>query len=284
VHWDTYRSAADFARGVASGGYDIVYAPPSVRADADGRLAGLQPRSSYRLAYLSLYFDCQKPPLDRAQVRRAIVLGADREALPAAVESGLFVPGTMAEDAVLARDPQRALAEARGAGLDPAQPTSMRVAFSSASEYGDVAPWVRERLAASLLPLGLAVEPVATPDGAALDERFFARADHAYVYGSTPELADPCIFFEPFRSGNLTYNWSWYSRPEVDAAYAECARSTNLATQRSAIRRVRPLLEQDAPLLPLGPAVQRVFLSARLSGFTPSPLEGVSLREAALPE
>jgi ABC-type transport system substrate-binding protein len=282
VEWDTYRSAADLARGMTGTPYDIAYVPPSVALDPDGGLAGLQPRSTYRFAFLSLYLDCQKAPLDRPEARRALVLAADRNVLLAPADGGPSVPGTLPEDAVLASDPARGAAEARRAGLDRARPTPLRIAYSEAAEYGDVSGWLRERLAPSLLPVGLAVEGVPTPDGAALDERFFARKDHGYVYGSTPELADPCLFFEPFRTGNLAYNWSWYSRPQVDEAYQECAGSASEAVQRESIRRARGLVAEDAPLLPLGPAVQRVFQSARVRGFTPSPLEGLGLRDVSL--
>lgn len=281
--WDVYRSAGELVRGLDGGGYDIAYAPPVARDVLADGAHGLQQRQAFRFAFLSLYFDCQKPPFDRAAVRRAIVLAADRDALPASAATGAVpLPGVMPEDAVLPRDPAAALAVAREAGLDAGRPVTLRVAYSAAHEYGDVGRWVTEKLPASLRPIGVVVEPVAVADGQALDERFFARQDHAYVYGSTPEAADPCLFFEPFRAGNLAYNWAWYARPEVDAAYARCRASSDAAEQALLIEQSRALIAQDAPILPMGPAFQRILTSARLRGFTPSPLEGLDLRGVSL--
>ena len=126
------------------------------------------------------------------------------------------------------------------------------------------------------------VEAIEAPDGGALDARSSRRLDHAYIYGSTPEFPDPCVFFDTFRSNNPGSNWSWYSRKEVDQAYEECARSLEVAVQRATIDRVKSLIADDAPIFPLAPIYQRVYQAPRMRGFQPSPLEGMSLREAAV--
>lgn len=280
---DLFRSGADMLKGLGQEPYDVVYSPPFDRPLVEERLPQHRLTLAPRLAFLSLYFDCEKPPVNRPEVRRAIVLAANREVLPRkALAPGQFLSGLTAEDAILPPDPARGRALARAAGFDPSRPTPLRVAYSASFEYGDVSAWVKERLKDSLAPLGLAVEAVEAPDGGALDARSSARLDHAYIYGSTPEYADPCVFFDTFRSGNPGSNLSWYSRKEVDQAYEECAHSLDLAVQRASIDHVKPLIADDAPILPLAPIYQRAYQAPRIRGFQPSPLEGMSLREVTL--
>lgn len=286
MRWDLYSNAPELARGIARQPYDVVYAPASNPQAIARALPGHRVRRGLRLAFLALYFDCGKPPLDRPEARRAIVLAVDRDTLGGeGVLPGFNLPGApgvVGEEAAIRRDPAAAAALARRAGLDPGRPTRLRVAYSASAEYGDLAPFIRGPLLDALGPLGLRVEPVEARDGRALDERFFAREDHAYLYGSTPEIVDPCFFFEPFRSGNLTSNWSWYSRREVDDAYRECARSMDVLAQRAAVLRALPLVAADAPLLPLTLIDQQVYVHPRVAGFVPTPLDGLDLRNVTL--
>lgn len=109
VAMDIYRSGADLLRGLRREPYDIVFAPPLDRPAVEELLPRHRLRLVPRLAFLGLYFDCTKPPVDRAEARRAIVLGADRDVLPGTTPPRvLFLPGRTAEDAILPPDAARA--------------------------------------------------------------------------------------------------------------------------------------------------------------------------------
>jgi ABC-type transport system substrate-binding protein len=284
--WDLYATAADLKRGLGRESYDVVSTSDPDEASFSRALSRHTLRHTLSLGFLSLYFDCQKPPLDRPAARRAIALGADREALGASdLLPGFRLPGALgpsSADAVLRRDPEAAKALAARAGLDPRRPTALRVAYSRSFEYGDLSGWIRGAFSRSLEPLGLRVEAVEAPGSAALDRRFTARLDHAYLFGSFPDTMDPCLVLEPFRSRSTAFNWSWYSRPEVDEDYQACARSHDVTSQQRAIDHALRLVAQDAPLLPLTLIRQRVYVGPRVVGFVPSPLEGMDFRTVAL--
>ena len=283
--WDLYPTAAELLQGLALEKYDVVSTSDPHGTSFSRALPGYRLRQAVSLGFLGLYFDCQKPPLNRAEVRRAIALAADREALGTSdLLPGFRLPGTLGPspaDAVLRRDPEAARVLAARAGLDSRRPVTLRVAYSAGFEYGDLSGWIRGPLARSLEPLGLRVEPVEVRRSA-LDQHFSARLDHAYLFGSFPDTMDPCLVLEPFRSQGAAFNWSWYSRPEVDADYRDCARSHDVASQQSAISHALRLVAEDAPLLPLTRIRQRVYVGPRVEGFVPSPLEGVDFRTVAL--
>lgn len=284
--WDLYATAADLLRGLGLETYDVVSTADPDEASFSQALPRHKLKQALSLGFLGLYFDCQKPPLDRPEARRAIALGADREPLGSAdLLRGFHLPGALgpsSADAELRRDPEAAKALAARAGLDPRRPVALRVAYSRSFEYGDLSGWIRGPLTRSLEPLGLRVEAVEAPGSGAMNERFAARLDHAYLFGSFPDTMDPCLVLEPFRSRSAGFNWSWYSRREVDEDYRACAISHDLASQQRAIDHALRLVAEDAPLLPLTRIRQRVYVGSRVLGFVPSPLEGVDFRSVAL--
>jgi ABC-type transport system substrate-binding protein len=158
----------------------------------------------------------------------------------------------------------------------------MRVAYSRSFEYGDLSGWIRGAFSRSMEPLGLRVEAVETAGSRDLNRRYDGRMDHAYLFGSLPDTMDPCLVLEPFRSRSAAFNWSWYSRREVDEDYRTCAVSHDVASQQRAISHALGLVAEDAPLLPLTRIRQRMFVGSRVEGFVPSPLEGVDFRVVAL--
>jgi oligopeptide transport system substrate-binding protein len=276
--WDLYATAADLARGLGKESYDVV-----TSADPEPTLTRALPRhrslQAMSLGFLGLYFDCEKPPVDRPEARRAIALAADRGPLEASgLVEGFHLPGALGPlpaDVRLRRDPEAAVALARRAGLDPRKPVPLSVAYSKSFEYGDLSEWIRGPLARSLEPIGLRVEAAEQPDDGALDRRYGERRDHAFLFGSFPDTMDPCLVLEPFRSQSSAFNWSRYSRAEVDEDYRTCARSREATSQQRAIAHALRLVADDAPVLPLTRIRQRAYVAPRVAGFVPSPLEGV---------
>ena len=284
--WDLYPSPAELLQGLQLERYDVVLCSSPEEAPFARALPRHRQRQTLSLGFLGLYFDCQKAPLDRPEVRRALALAADREALGSSdLLPGFQLPGTLGpflQSALLRRDPQAAAALAGRAGLDPGHAIKLRAAYSGGFEYGDLSGWIRGALRRSLQAIGVDLEAVEAPSAAALDARYAARLDHAYLFGSFPDTADPCLVLEPFRSRSAAFNWSRYSCPEVDQDYRTCAASSDVASQRGAVAHALSLVAADAPLLPLSRIRQRVFLGPGVEGFVPSPLEGVDFTGVSL--
>jgi ABC-type transport system substrate-binding protein len=284
--WDLYATAADLMRGLGVEEYDVVTTTDPDEAAFSRAIPRHRLLRALSLGFLGLYFDCQKPPVDRPEARRAIALAADREPLEAAdLLAGFNLPGALGplpEAAALRRDPETAKGLALRAGLDPRKPVALRVAYSRSFEYGDLSGWIRGPLTRSLQPLGLRVEAIEEPDDGALDRGYAARRDHAFLFGSFPDTMDPCLVLEPFRSQSSAFNWSRYSRREVDEEYRTCARSHEATSQQRAIAHALRLVAEDAPIVPLTRIRQRAYVGPRVLGFVPSPLEGVDFRGVSL--
>ena len=220
-----------------------------------------------------LVFNTTKPPWNRAEVRRALGMVLDREAMAAAVFEEPTLPGwTVVPPSTLPRDisqPAPDVDGARGlltqAGFPDGQDLPpLRFTFHSTDTW--------KRLAAFLSAtwretLGVQVE---------LDERswrdFLSFTDDPgdfdlYRAGWTSEFADPANWYDTLWHSEADYlGAGWRSEP-FDRHVREAGAAADPEGRRNAYRAADAVLEAEQPAIGIGHHADAYLLHPRITGF-----------------
>lgn len=240
---------------IASGGVD--FASLSAGAGPEALSLGL---SVYRAPELSVSFlalRADRPPFDIPEVRRAVMLSIDRDAIVAKDPEGmipvfgLLPPGLPGREPV-DRMPRPETAEARrllaaaghpdGKGLPP-----VTISFSKG---GSVSRQVAAQLRDDLEEIGLHVK-IETIPWAQLDSLAVAGRLQAFVMSWVADLPDPDSFLYPLFHSNGESNIFGYRSARVDSLLEE-AHVLQPGPERN---RIYLLLQEqvlhDVPMVPL---------------------------------
>lgn len=203
-------------------GFVFVDSPVALRSGRSPDLVRRELLSTYFLA-----FNTQRPPLDSPQVRRAIALALDREALlrgllPAARTTTVLLP----PDMPLSATPEEA---ARLPRFDPAQaralleraggvPRTLRLVHTARESFVPELA-IAERIRDQLAKLGVRVEIDARSDFSSEIARLAPdgfRAHDLYLKRLGADYAHPNTFFTLFeRTGNHFTGWDKLSGGEL---------------------------------------------------------------------
>ena len=273
-----------------------------VFVDSALALRGQRPKDLMHEPLLSTYFlafNTERPPLNRPEVRRAIVRALDRQALmagllpavrPTNVLLPLELPGaaTPEEAARLPGfDRQRAQAELKGA---PGLERPLRLVYRAGDSFvPEVA--IAERIASQLAAVGIQVTLDARSDFSSEVARRTPegpRAYDMYLRRLGADYAHPNTFFTLFeREGNHQTGWELQGAGEPMARFerlleeadaeADAERARSLYAQAQAV-----LLDEQAVIAPLYHPDRYYRARARLRGLDVDPFNFLALKALRL--
>ena len=227
-----------------------------------------------------LRFNTSHPPLDNPDVRRALAMAVDRDAIVDAVFSGYAIPASQFlaplmlgyDDSVRVFQP-----------YDPVAAKRLLIAanasdFTLELWYMDVArPYfpdprrAAESIANDLRRLGITVI-LRTIDFTSYRDRFKRNELQAWLYGWTGDNGDPdnflCVFF-----CNTTQNGAWNSATAQQAVryLREAATETDVNRRADLYRQAARLVQKDVPAVPIAHADVPIAVSRFVSGYVPHP-------------
>jgi peptide/nickel transport system substrate-binding protein len=273
-----------------------------VFVDSAVALRGAPPPDLRRQPLLSTYFlafNTRRPPLDRPEVRRALSMALDRDALlsgllPAARATNVLLPpdlpgaATPEEAARLPRyqpEEARAVLSRSGGALRP-----LRLVYRSSESFvPEVA--IAERIKAQLARVGVVVELEPRADFSAEINRVAAdgfRAHDLYLKRIGADYAHPKTFFVLFEKGGAhATDWEkaedGHAIERFEDLLARADGETDLQAARPLYARAQAvLLDEQAVVAPLYHP-DRYFRSRPwLRGLTVDPFNFLSLAELRL--
>ncbi|CAN5829125.1 peptide ABC transporter substrate-binding protein [soil metagenome] len=232
-----------------------------------------------------LGFNVRQPPFDVPDVRRAISLALDRDAMAAAVQGASAVPASSVTSPLIRTAPAAtcsACTQDRRAArqiLAEHGVTRLEFTFNSDGGHQEIANQVRRDLRA----VGVRSVRFSTPDfDAYLDE---LRAGDAgfFRFGWTPEHPTPGDVLEPLFSSDGTHNYAGYADPGVDQLLAEAGADTS-ALRRGVLYLLaeRRVVSRDQVVTPLFFYRHQLVVSPRVEGFVLDPMGLANLEEVRL--
>jgi oligopeptide transport system substrate-binding protein len=240
-----------------AGGLDVLNTSgfdPSVGADVQRRYAGSTVLRTARLGTFFLVFDVTRPPFDDPRVRRAFVMGTDKEALagegwmsglrPAA---GGLTPPRMpghCEGITLPFDPARARALLAEAGYPEGRSFPVIDCLAMIMFRGqDIASNLQNQWRQNL---GLEI-PWKTMEWGEYVEAIRRQPPHIFYIGWSADYPDP----DTFLRGGLHIQSAW--RNEAYEELVEKARRVRDQGQRMGLyRQAEGILAEEAPILIAG--------------------------------
>lgn len=262
---DTSRTTA-----LVSGTVDLIEQVPhkdiEIVEEADGmRLVG---GTATNLRWL--VFNTRRVPFDRAEVRRAIAMGIDRQPIIDAAVFGFGDPlvGMYPETFWFGYegdvpDPDLEAAAARLAELG--LPDDFRPGLLTWAQYGflsNTSVVVQEQLR----QMGIESEIVAE-ENATYIQRFYEYDFDIAVMGASGYV-DPNDFIQQNFKSDEVNNTSGYANPEMDALIAEGLETQNLDARADIYQQIQQLIIDDAPWINLYTSSTYEGAAARVKGFT----------------
>ena len=228
-----------------------------------------------------LRFNTTTPPLDNPDVRRAIAMAIDRQAIVSNVYAGFAAPATQFlppgilgyDDGTRAFQPYDPDEARRQLNLAHASDFRLELWYMPvARPYFPDPKRAAELIASDIRKIGITVVLNTTSDFTTYRDRFKQNAYQAWLYGWTGDNGDPdnflCVFF-----CNTTQNGRW------DDANAE--RTVQLLRDASAeteplrradlYRQASRIVQRAVPAVPIVHADVPVAVSRIVSGYVPHP-------------
>ncbi len=232
-----------------------------------------------------IHMNSTKPPFDNAEVRRAVYLAIDRQAIAAKAYDGFIVPCVIMPSEVFGdyalpkeeilqapgcRQPKdQDIAEAkRLMGKHYPDGLEIEVAVRSVGNYVDVASLVIQQLK----PIGIKGK-LRTWESAA---GFAAWAQGNFtmigVQATGLVMMDPSTLFSFTWTSDAPRNYGKLQMPELDALHERGLRELD-TTKRQAIfhEYQRRILNGDTPIVTLGWPTGPWFMAEKLKGWAPAP-------------
>jgi ABC-type transport system substrate-binding protein len=247
-----------------------------------------------------LYFlgvDLDTPPLDRVEVRRALSLALDRDAIAAAVREGNADPalGAVPRAVPHARDrpcdycrydPAAAAQLFAEAGV-----TELELWFNRDGGHQQIAELIAEQLDAvgvTLRPRSAPAPPPGTPPLESYLEVLRTGRAALFRFGWTTEhpLLDDAL--RPLFSAELAgdpggANYGGYANPQVDSLLAQARATRDLQQRLRLYERAEDLaIDRDQAIVPLLTFRHAAVVSDRFSGFALDPMGLPNLAEVRL--
>jgi len=250
-----------------------------------------QPRMD--VAYLA--YNTTQAPFDNANVRRALNMAINKQALVDAVYKGTAVvaknpiPPTMwsYDDAVAddAYDPEAAktmLDEAGVSGL------TMKVwAMPVARSYNPDGRRMADMIKADLTKVGVTVDIVSYDWGEYLKRSSAKDHDGAVLFGWTGDNGDPGSFMAPLLTcdGVGVSNRAEWCDPSFDALMIKAATTTDQSGRADLYKQAQVIFKQQAPWATIAHTLETVAMTKAVENYTIDPLghqnfAGVDLAEA----
>lgn len=238
-------------------------------AAADGAQVVSPPPTGYGYYYLNL----TKPPLDDVRVRRALLLGADRDAIANAYQGQTYAEASFSP---FLKDSEWWVAPESPVTFDP------DAAAALLAEYGQPVAFTFKLLAGSQEiedsvratidywnQLGMDVELQLIPDvGSYVTDVVTGNYDALGFVGGS--LGDPdSVLYSIFHSTG-SYNFGRYSNPVVDAALDEGRASNDDAVRKAAYATVQQAIREDLPVIITSHGQIYIVASPELGGLDPS--------------
>jgi ABC-type transport system substrate-binding protein len=227
------------------------------------------------------------PPMDNPDVRRALSLAINREAINETVYEGIReiatgivppnAPGAQPDGFPYAKyDVEQAKQLLAKAGFPDGQgiPT-LTLGVNSGAGHEEPMQLVQ----ADLKAIGVNVELEATEFAQYLDARDAGKWP-IYRAGWIADYPTEDNFLYPLFHTGSADNDSFYSNPEVDKALDEARQITDDQERYAALANVEKMIGEDAPLIPLVYYAHRDVVSARVNGFVYDPV-GIGHWESA---
>jgi peptide/nickel transport system substrate-binding protein len=253
-------------------------------------------------SYTAIFFNTQRPPLDDVRVRRALVLGADREAI---VRDDTYGTGTLAVadlspfywayDTSLKPIPYDLAAAkslldsagwvpgADGVRVKNGNRLSLQLVYGQGSQ---VIRAITQQLQQMYKPLGVdiqlksydyAVLYEAAQSGGILYGGKFDLAMYAWISGGDPDNASQFMCDQIPPKGN---NVARYCSPEMDALQREALTTFDRDKRKAAYSKIESLVLRDAPGAFLYYQPQRYARIPDLQNFAPNGIsEGWNAQE-----
>jgi len=234
-----------------------------------------------------------RPPLDDVRVRQAFALAIDREALVDGILMGMGTPalGFAPEDIGLtgvvrtqrfAPDQARALLDAAGWSVGPdgvrvknGQRLAFKLGFyASRAELQPLGVAIKDQVRA--IGVDVALENIADINTAVATNAFDATL---YSYGVAP-------FGDLGRAIATLYapagtNKDRYLNPQLNTLFGQYNQTADLVQRQALLGSMQEVIGQDVPVVYVVNPYQIVATSARVTGYTPHPLENYKI-DAAL--
>lgn len=242
-------------RGFRTGQVHLTYSVPIEKIARYRETAPDQLRLDPFLQTYFLRFNVTQPPLDRPDVRRALALALDREAIARNVLRNSRLPAPhftppgcagYTADARIGFDPaaaRQALADAgfpQGAGLPVLE-------FQFRND--DTQPKVAEAIQAMLGQVGVRVSL------APLEQKTWLQNQQTLAYtiafsAWVGDFADPATFLDLFAAGGGN-NWTGWADRDYDRLLQEAARTTDATARFDRFQQAEARLLAQSPITPL---------------------------------
>ena len=277
---DTSRTTA-----VVTGTVDFIeYAPlrdiEVLEGDENLTVAGSENTNIRFLA-----FNLTRPPFDNLQVRQAIAMVIDREAVlgPTVFGHGeatqILFPANYwaALDAPIpAPDIEGAKALLAEAGFPDGFSTTI-TSWSAYSFLSNAAVVIQEQLK----QIGIEAELNLVENATMIDQVYVTKEFDIAVTG-TSAYVDPNAVLLDFKTGE-SGNFAGYSNPEVDALITQGIAATDQAARTEIYQQIQEILLEDLPWINLFVADQYEVMSTDVKGYTHIPTgSNISLKETWL--
>jgi peptide/nickel transport system substrate-binding protein/oligopeptide transport system substrate-binding protein len=264
------REALDAARAAYGTSVDGYRGP--------GVLQGVTP-SVYFLG-----FNVNRPPFDEPEVRRAISLALDRDAMAAAVQGASAVPASSVTSPLIRTAPAATCSACtldRGAArqiLDEHGITRLEFTFNADGGHQGIANQVRRDLRA----VGVRVR-FSAPDFDDYLAELEAGDAGFFRFGWTPEHPMPGDVLEPLFSSDGTHDYTGYADPDVDRLLAEAGADTS-ALRRGVLYLLaeQRIVSRDQVVTPLFFYRHQLVVSPRVDGFVLDPMGLANLEDVRM--
>jgi ABC-type transport system substrate-binding protein len=271
--------------------YDYAPLPPGAMAEARERYGttedGLQGPGVLDGPAPQLYFlgvNHTVAPFDRVEVRRALSLAIDREALAAAVREGNADPALGAVPRALLRGEAREACSACRLDADEARRlfeeagvTDLELWLSRDGGHEQIGRLLRQQLADAGVAVRIRLPPEGEPFSAYLD-RLRSGEAALFRFGWTADYPTLDDAVTPLFSGALAGqdgagNYGRYAAPDVDALLGQARSTLNAAERRRLYQVAEELaLDRDQAIIPLLTFRYAAVVSDRFTGFVLNPL------------
>lgn len=234
-------------------------------------------------------FNTQRPPFDSREVRTALVLATNREAILDAVFQGtglpasqLVPPGMLGHDPsiqALPHDPEQARRMLAAAGLGNGLDVEVWVPPIT-RQYNPDMRKTAEILQADWAKVGVRVKVVSYEWGEFL-KRVRAGEHSIALIGWAADMADPDNFFVPLVTCSRPTASRWCN-PGVDALLRTARGTTDPAQRQKAYQQVAAIVHREQPYLTLAHGKRWQPVRTEVQGFRVDPLTRTILHEVTV--